>query len=250
MPFHWTILPGIALGAALLSAPGAVRGQPYDLDRDIAEYEDTLKKIRDEKWVYLLTVDAGMLISPAQLGEAYGNMVFTGQMHPDSVRSTVERHLVATRVLRETIEEVLEDLYRKRRERDAGPVPPSPPTLPTVPDRARGVLSGNWMVPCVVDGEAWDDAGTFTLTFTGDGNVSGNYTSGSGGFGVGGSVDPAGNAQGTGSHPDGGFTWMAKMTVADGRPVMQHGSVHFSPNAQSVSCGAGLLTATGSAVLP
>lgn len=57
-------------------------------------------------------------------------------------------------------------------------------------------------------------------------------------------------AQGTGSHPDGGFTWQAKMTVADGRPVIQHGSVHFSPNAQSVSCGAGLLTATGSAVLP
>lgn len=250
MPFYRSLLPGVALGVALLSAPGPVRGQPNDLDRDIADYEDTLRKIRDEGWLYLPMPGAGIMIDREQEAGMFSHLILTGQMSPDSIVPWHRRYRESTRILQSTVEEMLEDLYRQRRERTEGPVQPPPPALPTAPDRARGIVAGTWTVPCVMDGASWDDAGTFTLTFTGDGSVSGNYTSGSGGFGVGGSVDPAGNSQGTGSHPDGAFTWQAKMTVADGRPVMQHGSVHFSPNAQSISCGAGLLNATGSAVLP
>jgi hypothetical protein len=251
-----SIAATLVLGALFLAprpapaqAPVTPVSSGYDLDRDIAEYEDTLKKIRDEGWIYLPVPDTGVLVSREQEAGLFSHMILMGMMSPDAVAAEHRKYRELTRYLQTTIEEILQDLHRQRRERAAGPAPPPPPALPTVPDRARGIVSGNWMVPCVVNGEAWDDAGTFTLTFTGDGNVSGNYTSGSGGFGVGGFVDPAGNAEGTGSHPDGGFTWRAKMTVAEGRPVMQHGSVHFSPDSRSVSCGSGLLTPTGSAVL-
>jgi hypothetical protein len=53
----------------LIGAAPPAAGQvtvDYDIDRDIAEYEDTLRKIRNEKWVFLVSPFGGGLIGPEQ----------------------------------------------------------------------------------------------------------------------------------------------------------------------------------------
>lgn len=245
MPCRRFIPLWLALGATLLPAPEPARGQTsgYDIDRDIAEYEDTLRKVRDEKWLYLPIPGAGGLISREQEVNLFSHLILTGQMSPDSVAARHRQYREGTRYLQTTIEVILRDLYRERDMRD-GKIP-RPPEPVTAPDRVRGTVTGEWSVPCVVSDTRAVESGTFTLTFGGDGSVGGRYASSSGGFGVSGNVDPAGNVQGTGAHPNGGFTWTARVSVAGGLLAMAGGAVYFSPNDPDVSCSAGTLVPTG-----
>jgi hypothetical protein len=241
------MLPRILLLATLaLLLPRLVSAQPAssgdDLDRDIANYEDTLRKIRDQRWIYLPVPDAGALISPEQEANTFSYLILTGQMHPDSVAPRHRRYREGTRILEQTIVAILEDLRLQRLQRDASPLPPPPQAV--LPDRAQGTVRGNWQVACWRGSEPLNERGDFTLRLEGNGNVTGIYNGPSGSIPLSGTIDDAGNIQGAGSHPDGSFTFFARVQMVEFGtiPRFVSGTVHFAPTDPEVSCAGGDLT--------
>lgn len=222
----------------LVSAQPASSGD--DLDRDIAYYEDTLDKIRIKRWIYLPVPNAGVLISPEQEADMLSYLILTGQMHPDSVAPRHRRYREGTRLLENMIVDMLAELRHQRLRRDV-PYPNGPPPE-AVPDRAQGVLRGTWTVACWRGSEPLDEGGSFTLRLEGTGSVTGSYVGPSGSLPVTGTIDDGGNIQGRGSHPDGSFSFFARVRIAGTTPRLVAGNIHFVPNNPDVSCAGGNLT--------
>ncbi|HYO45705.1 MAG TPA: hypothetical protein VEY33_03345 [Gemmatimonadota bacterium] len=239
------MLRRILLPATLaLLLPPLVSAQPAssgdDLDRDIAFYEDTLDKIRNKKWIYLPVPNAGVLISPEQEANMFSYLILTGQMHPDSVAPRHRRYREGTRVLEDGIVNTLTELRAQKFRREV-PNPNGPPPE-VVPDRAQGVLRGTWTVLCWMGSEPLNEGGSFTLRLEGTGSVTGTYTGPSGSLPATGTIDDAGNIQGHGSHPDGSFSFFARVQIVGTTPRLVSGNVHFVPSNPDVSCAGGDLT--------
>lgn len=224
---------------ALAQAPLASTGGD-NLDRNIADYEDTLRKIRDG-WIYLPVPGAGALVSREQEAGLFSHMILLGTLSPDSVVSMHRKLKEGTRYLQTQVEGILEGLYADRTRRNLGPPPPSAPLF----DEAQGVVRGNWSVSCWTDGIATGEGGTFSLRLLGDGNVSGSYSGPSGTLAVGGQIDVAGNITGGGTHPDGPFSYIARLAMVGTTPQLIGGTVRIVPRNANTSCAGGSLTPSG-----
>ena len=222
----------------LIPRLAAAQQSSFDLAREIAEYEDTLKKIRDQRWIWIPVPDAGAFISPEAEAGLFSHMILLGMMHPDSVAATHRRYRERTRIVQAEIEATLADLREQERNLGQGAAPPTP----VLPDRAQGAVGGTWAVACWMGDTPLNEGGSFTLRLAGDGSVSGSYTGPSGTFRVGGTIDDAGNIQGAGSHPDGSFSYFARIQVSGSTPRLMSGNVLFVPSSPEVSCAGGSLT--------
>jgi hypothetical protein len=230
--------------ALLLGLPALAPAQDLygDLDNSIADYEDTLQKIR-QGWIWIPVPDAGAFISREAEAGLLSHMIFLGMLDPDSVAAKHREYRAMTRVVEAEITSTLELLRERRRNSQPGAPPPTPPpTRPSPPDRTAALVTGTWAVNCMMGDTPLREGGSFSLQLRGDGSVGGAYSGPSGTFNVGGTVDDAGNIQGSGNHPDGTFQYFARVQIVGGAGRLLSGNVLFNPSDPGVTCTGGSLT--------
>lgn len=210
---------------ALLAAPGRAAAQYV-----VVTPEDQMASLRE----VIAEVESGrqMIIAPFgalggwgamamiprdRVGAMAGYLVFSGQLHPDSLASWTREQIRISAGALQAMKGQLAELEARSREPSAPAALPPPAVVPPVQATGSWQVAGTWGVNCKwndPDIKGSSDGGGFSLTVAPSGDVTGNYQSSGSSYPVGGRVSPDGRAGGQGAGAGWSIGWSGSIIRA------------------------------------
>ena len=217
-----------ARGQAITAADAERRIR--EIDGELTELDDIARKMRGGNHRVVIAGTRGdpqaVLVSPEQVESLFVTALLNGSMRPDQAAGLARLFGEMTRIYLEEVDGEIRRL-REQRERLAraltgGGIEPPARLATPVPGTLQGSVNGKWSAGCSWNDPDIDrstDGGTFTVTFDGQGGVSGVYESSSSSFGVSGTIAADGTANGNGTGSGWSVTWSGRFEQRGGATV-------------------------------
>jgi hypothetical protein len=243
------LLAGLAGSAAAQTATDeAVMKRMMELDAEILELEDVIRKIETQGHVTLVTRAGGALLSREQIESLFVTLAFNGA-DPSQLAADARQVGIGTRIYLNDV--IKPDLERARRDREGllnRPLGASPTVDWPVPMDwmfVRGTIQGTYHIPCSFEGKPLPPLqGPFRLNLTGDGGVAAWFTNDFGETSAEGTISADGGARGSGMAGGGvaaRYSWSVRFVRSGDTLMMSSHTLQLEPEDAAARCEPGYL---------